>query len=72
MQIPKIKPFRLKGKAYKNLQLKVLDRDGFTCKICGIYTEAPPHHILPRGRGGSDVKENLITLCVDCHYKKHN
>jgi 5-methylcytosine-specific restriction endonuclease McrA len=29
------------------------------------------HHIKPRGRLGHDVMDNLITLCVGCHSKRH-
>ena len=25
------------------------------------------HHIIPRGEGGGDNYENLITLCSECH-----
>lgn len=29
-----------------------------------------PHHIKSRGTGGDDIRENLISLCVECHQKK--
>ena len=70
LSCPKNKPIRLKGKAYKKLQVEVLERDRFMC-MCGKYTESPPHHIIPRGRGGSDTADNLITLCDSCHRKAH-
>jgi len=71
-QIPKSNITRLKGEAYKKLQVEVLERDGFTCQECGRWTENPPHHIKFRSQGGDDTVENLITLCNGCHYKKHN
>ncbi len=30
------------------------------------------HHILPRGRGGSDTEENCMALCPGCHFDHHN
>jgi len=65
------KPIRLKGKAYKQLQIAVLERDNFTCQKCYCHTDSPPHHILLRSRGGSDILGNLITLCRECHEKEH-
>lgn len=33
------------------------------CIICGEVDGLENHHICPRSEGGSDEKENLITLC---------
>jgi 5-methylcytosine-specific restriction endonuclease McrA len=71
-QYPKSKIVRLKGAKYKKLQIVVLEKFDFTCQECGAWTTAPPHHIKFRSKGGSDTEDNLICLCVDCHYKKHN
>ena len=30
-----------------------------------------PHHIRTRGAGGDDAKENLLSLCGDCHRRIH-
>jgi 5-methylcytosine-specific restriction endonuclease McrA len=30
------------------------------------------HHLTFRGRLGSYVPDNLITLCEDCHSKEHH
>ena len=72
---PKQNRIRLKGVAYKKLQLAVLERDGFVCQECGRHTENAPHHIKYRSQGGSDTMENLILLCgpleEDCHAKAH-
>lgn len=69
---PKTKIIRLTGKAYKQLQKAVLERDNFTCRKCGCYTNAPPHHRIKLSQGGSDILDNLETLCLDCHAKEHN
>lgn len=30
------------------------------------------HHILSRGRGGSDTAENTMALCPGCHFDHHH
>ena len=30
------------------------------------------HHIVPRGAGGGDEPQNLISLCWECHMKVHS
>lgn len=37
------------------------------CERCGARAYGEPHHIRPRSLGGSDVCENLIELCFECH-----
>lgn len=66
------KPVKLKGKAYDQLQQDVLDRDRNICRICKEWTDAPPHHVVPRSQGGSDSIENLITCCTECHMAIHH
>ena len=29
------------------------------------------HHIVPVAKGGGDEPENLVTLCKECHKKRH-
>lgn len=71
-QYPKNKPIRLSPYKLRKLQREVLERDGFTCQICGAFTQAPPHHIVYRSHLGDDTMENLITLCISCHRKVHD
>ena len=43
------------------------------CSICKKQTkDIHVHHIVPKSRGGSDKKENLINVCLDCHSKIHD
>jgi hypothetical protein len=43
------------------------------CKICKTeHEELHLHHIIPKSRGGLDVEDNLIQLCIDCHGKAHD
>lgn len=56
-------------------RLSVIERDKYTCKVCGSksndinYFDA--HHITDRSEmpNGGYVKENGITLCKLCHVK---
>ncbi|HEC61699.1 MAG TPA: DUF968 domain-containing protein [bacterium] len=41
------------------------------CTLCGEVS-APPHHIVSRGAGGSDDKENLLAFCSSHHTEIHN
>ncbi|KLU61447.1 HNH endonuclease [Peptococcaceae bacterium CEB3] len=39
---------------------------------CNQPVFGQPHHIKSRGAGGDDIKENLISLCGECHRKAHD
>ena len=75
---PKIKHWGYqKGPNYgfENTKAMVLNRDSYICKYCkGKHKDSKleVHHIIYRGKGGSDDKDNLITLCHTCHKKLHN
>ena len=51
-------------------------RDGFHCRICGVFEDRNAlHHIEFRSGGGADTVANLITLCwlpwqPDCHLQR--
>lgn len=56
---------------------EVLRRDDHMCRHCerhedmrGVSLEV--HHIVPRSRGGSHEKWNLVTMCRHCHDRVHN
>lgn len=45
----------------------VEERDGGLCVVCerrGI----PNAHYICRAHGGKGVEENIVTLCLECHY----
>lgn len=43
------------------------------CKLCNKKTEyLELHHIIPKSRGGTDDKSNLIELCSECHGLAHD
>ncbi len=55
-----------------NAQEYVLCRDRHTCKACNKTTEKMHvHHVVWRTNKGSDLPENLLTLCEKCHSKVH-
>ena len=52
-------------------------RDGYKCRACGKSPKADPsvklevHHIRRRADGGSDLPDNVVTLCHECHEAHH-
>jgi len=51
--------------------LRILQRDGFACQLCGSRRNLQVHHVCPRSRGGDDEDTNLLTLCCHCHEEAH-
>jgi hypothetical protein len=50
----------------------VWNRDLGVCQRCRRSDENwQVHHIIPRGKGGSDDLENLETICWKCHTAEH-
>jgi HNH endonuclease len=60
-----------------SLRFRILQRDGFRCRLCGLARNDSPDvrlevdHIVPRSRGGSNDPANLQTLCFACNRGKH-
>lgn len=64
------------------LRSQVLDRNGFTCAMCGVAagdTDASGRrvvlhvgHIKPKSEGGADEMSNLRTLCSVCNQGSKN
>ena len=60
-------------KGFYNVKLAILNRDNYTCQICGEKdTRLEIHHIQYRSKGGSNRMDNLVTLCQECHGKIHS
>lgn len=59
---------RMKG--YKDSHDYVYARQNGICPFCGMPIEHY-HHIVSRSQGGSDLPENLIGVCRNCHEKIH-
>lgn len=58
-------------------RFKVLDRDNYSCAMCG-RRGVQVHEIVPRSRFGKTRKhicfseKNMVSLCVECHADAHN
>jgi hypothetical protein len=57
----------------KTSRMKILNRDGRSCRICGsspadnVHVQLELHHVIPFAYGGLTDEKNLITLCHACH-----
>jgi 5-methylcytosine-specific restriction endonuclease McrA len=65
---------KLKDPRWQKKRLEVLNRDEFTCQMCGDKeTTLHVHHIVYRKNAEpweSDEME-LVTICADCHEVEH-
>ena len=58
------------------LRRAILDRDNYTCRICGNSVHNEPNlllevdHIIPVAKGGVTVEDNLQALCWRCNRSK--
>ena len=60
-------------KGYAKFRKDVLERDEYTCQICGGNEKLEVHHIKPYA-GYKNLRttvSNGITLCEKCHKKAH-
>lgn len=69
---------RIKRDSYSNasttwytIKAKVLERDRHKCVQCSSTAHLNTHHIRPLSKGGRTIMSNLITLCEDCHSRRH-
>ena len=64
----------LKDPRWQKKRLEILNRDNFTCQICGHNDRTlHVHHIhYKKGKKPCEYdEESLITLCDDCHEEEH-
>ena len=59
----------LQSTEWKRIRLEILQRDQYTCYMCGD-TANEVDHIIPRSRNGSDEPENLAAACRRCNNAK--
>jgi 5-methylcytosine-specific restriction endonuclease McrA len=62
---------RLNATKYRELHRQVLERDNWRCQMCGSMQHLQVHHQNFRSQSGSDMEQNLITLCTRCHARMH-
>ena len=63
---------RLPLEQYHALCKRVMQRDGYRCKSCGMRSGLSCHHVVFRSHQGEDTMENLVTLCESCHKAVHS
>lgn len=67
--------FVLFGAFNKTTRKQMFSRDSATCRDCGRKWDdgwmIEMHHILAIFEGGSDHPSNGVSLCRECHYKRH-
>ncbi len=67
-----------RNKMTKALRQRIIERDNYTCQICGNSTYNEPNlllevdHIIPISKGGKTVDNNLQCLCWKCNRSKGN
>lgn len=54
----------------QSVRKKLFERDHFVCLCCGSDKSLTLDHIIPIYLGGTDLDENLQTLCFSCNIKK--
>ncbi|MDO5138013.1 MAG: HNH endonuclease signature motif containing protein [Oscillospiraceae bacterium] len=54
-----------------NAQRQGRERDLGTCQICGSKKHTEGHHLIDFVFGGAADKDNIVTLCTECHKNVH-
>lgn len=59
---------RVTSTGWERLRLKIIERDGGRCNVCGIFPQRiEVHHITPWRISHDDSEENLMAVCCPCH-----
>lgn len=68
----------------KETRAWVLERDGYTCQMCGVAAGDPDPlggnrnvrltmgHIIDKSKGGDDTPQNLRAVCTNCNEELQN
>ena len=61
------------GSAWERIRASVLRRDSHLCQPCLAKGRPTPatevHHVKAKADGGTDDRENLVSICRECHDK---
>lgn len=60
----------LESDKWKQIRRKILERDGYKCRICGTNYNLRIHHLTYK-RLYNENEEDLITVCESCHKAYH-
>lgn len=60
----------LSNKRWREIRLRVLERDEWQCQYCGDREDLTCDHIVPLARGGGNEDENLTAACRRCNSSK--
>lgn len=55
---------------WPTIRRHILQRDDWTCSVCGLPDIDEVDHVFPRRWGGSDFLENLRAICGPCNKAK--
>lgn len=55
------------GAEWEDTRERVLERDFYLCQVCLTRTASEVDHVVPKEAGGSDVDDNLQSICSICH-----
>ena len=72
LELSKPKRVRLKGKALRDLNNAIHERDLDCCINCGSWVDRGVKFHHERAGLKSDVIEECVTLCPKCHFKRHH
>jgi predicted restriction endonuclease len=80
VRVGKLGIIRLTGDDLTALRRECFERDKYRCVVCGhavrwesgYWESGHMAHIIGRGRGGSDVIENVLTKCSGHHWEEHH
>lgn len=54
-----------------DIKIYVLNRDSYKCAYCG-WKAWHVDHVVPASRGGPNIKENAVAVCIRCNGRKRN
>lgn len=72
MELLKQKIIRLKGKALRELNDAIHERDDDRCIVCGAWVDRGVKFHHEHNGIKSDVMEQGVTLCYPCHQARHS
>lgn len=64
------KPHPNRRKISDRTRLRIYERDGYVCVMCGSNKNLTLDHILALANGGGNEEENLQTMCKTCNTRK--